>query len=46
MSPVLEMWIGLAIGVDAVVRSRIAVIREKKKAEPEPEPTESNDNAE
>ena len=42
MSPVLEMWIGLAIGVDAVVRSRIAVIRETRaaesKAEPEPEP--------
>ena len=47
VSPVLEMWIGLAIGVDGVVRSRLAVIREKQKAESkkEPAPTEGNDNA-
>ncbi len=47
VSPVLEMWIGLAIGVDAIVRSRVAVIREQRKAEAEekPEPTEGDTDA-
>ena len=46
LSPVLEMWIGLAIGVKAVVQSRIVLIREvraaESKAEPEPEPVEES----
>ncbi len=33
LSPVLEMWIGLAIGIKAVVKSRIDLIREVRKAE-------------
>jgi len=45
ISPVLEMWIGLAIGVKAVVQSRIVLIRESRKLEPVEEPTESGDNA-
>ena len=35
LSPAIQMWIGLAIGVKAVVQSRIALIREAGKAEPE-----------
>jgi len=34
LSPVLQMWIGLAIGMKAVVKSRIALIREARKSEP------------
>lgn len=43
-SPALQMWIGLAIGVKAVVQSRIALIRESRKAEPVKEPVEGDDN--
>jgi len=45
-SPVLEMWIGLAIGVKAVIQSRIVLIREARKAEPVTEPTEKEDDSE
>jgi len=41
LSPAIRMWVGLAIGVKAVVQSRIELIRETRKAEQvkEPEPT-------
>jgi len=44
LSPALQMWIGLAIGMKAVVQSRIALIREAKKSEPVTQPNESDDN--
>ena len=42
ISPALELWIGLAIGVKAVVQSRIVLIRETREAElkKEPEPVQ------
>jgi len=46
LSPVLEMWIGLAIGVKAVVQGRIVLIREARKAEPVTQPTEGDNDAE
>lgn len=45
LSPALQMWIGLAIGVKAVVKSRIALIREARKAEPVSEPVEPGDES-
>jgi len=45
LSPVLEMWIGLAVGVKAVVQSRIVLIREARKAESVTEPTEKEDDS-
>jgi len=44
ISPVLEMWIGLAIGIKAVVKSRIVLIRETRKAEEVTEPVEGDKN--
>lgn len=47
ISPALELWIGLAIGVKVVVQSRIVLIRETRaaesKKEPEPEPIKPGD---
>ncbi|KKN29769.1 hypothetical protein LCGC14_0840670 [marine sediment metagenome] len=43
ISPALELWIGLAIGVKAIVQSRIALIRETRKAEPVTESVEPGD---
>lgn len=47
ISPALELWLGLAIGIKAVVRSRIDLIRETRaaesKKEPEPKPVEPGD---
>jgi len=45
LSPVLEMWIGLAVGVKTVVQSRIVLIRESRKAEQVTQP-ENEDNPE
>ncbi len=47
ISPALELWIGLAIGIKAVTQSRIVLIRETRaaesKKEPEPKPVEPGD---
>ncbi len=45
ISPALELWIGLAIGIKAVVQSRIVLIRETRAAEAkqEPEPIKPGD---
>ncbi len=44
ISPALELWIGLAIGIKAIVHSRIVLIRETRAAElkAEPEPVEES----
>lgn len=42
LSPVLEMWLGLAIGVKTIVKSRIDLIREARKSELVTEPVEGD----
>jgi len=43
LSPAIRMWIGLAIGVKAVVQSRIELIRETRKAEQVTQPEQPGD---
>jgi len=43
LSPSIRMWIGLAIGVKAVVQSRIELIRETRKAEQVTQPEQPGD---
>jgi len=43
LSPSIRMWIGLAIGVKAVVQSRIELIRETRKAEQAKQPEQPGD---
>jgi len=41
LSPSIRMWVGLAIGVKAIVQSRIVLIRETRKAEQVTQPEQS-----
>ena len=43
LSPAIRIWIGLAIGVKAVVQSRIVLIRETRKAEQVTQPEQPGD---
>jgi len=43
LSPAIRMWIGLAIGIKAVVQSRIELIRETRKAEQVTQPEQPGD---
>ncbi len=43
LSPAISMWIGLAIGVKAIVQSRIELIRETRKAEQVKQPEQPGD---
>jgi len=46
LSPAIRMWIGLAIGIKAVVQSRIELIRETRKAEQVTQPEKPDDEKE
>lgn len=43
LAPSLKMWIGLAIGIKAITQSRIALIRESRKAEQVKQPEQPGD---